>query len=61
MKDSIRLPTLHQAASESVVFVLLFVETVAAEEVGFLMADVVAEDVEWEVDELEKGTSKELV
>ena len=30
LKDSIRLPTLHQGASESVVFVLLFVETVAA-------------------------------
>ena len=40
---------------------LLFMETVAAEEAKVSMEDVAAEDVEWEVYELEKGTSKELV
>ena len=40
---------------------LLFVDTVAAEEVEVSMEDVAEEDVEWEVYELEKGNSKELV
>ena len=33
LQDSINLPTLHQAASESVIFMLLDVETVSEEEV----------------------------
>ena len=53
--------TLHQAASESVVFMLLDVETVAAEEVDVSMTEVVAEDVEEEVDEVEEDTHKEVV
>ena len=55
------MTTLHQAASESVVFILLAVETAAAEEVDVSMSEVAAEDVEEEVDESEEDTSKELV
>ena len=55
------MPTLHQAASESVVFMLLAVETVVEEEVDGSLAEVVEEDVEEEVDEVEDDTSKEVV
>ena len=54
LQDSIHLPTLHQAVSEGVVFMLLAVETVAAEEVDISMAEVVSEDVEEEVDEVDE-------
>ena len=40
---------------------LLAVETVTTEEVGVSMAEVVAEDVEEDVDEVEQNTSKEVV
>ena len=50
LKDYINMPTLHQAASESVVFMLLVVDTVSAEEVDVSMVEVVAEDVEEELD-----------
>ena len=40
---------------------LLLLETVSAEEVEVSMSDVAEKDVEWEADELENGTSKELV
>ena len=52
LQDSIHLPTLRQAASESIVFMLLAVETVAPEEVDVSMAEVVAKEVEEEVDEV---------
>ena len=55
------MPTLHQAASESVLFMLLAVETVAAEEVNVSIAEVVAEDVEEEVEEIEEYKSQEVV
>ena len=55
------MPTLLQAASESVVFMLMDVETVAAEEENISMAEVVSEDVEEEVDDVEEDTSKEVV
>ena len=45
LQDSIHLPILHQAASESVVCILLVMETVATEEVEVSMEEVVAEDV----------------
>ena len=61
LQDSIRIPTLHEAASESVVFMLLEVEIVAAEEVDVSMEEVMEEDVEEEVDEVEEDTSKEVV
>ena len=53
--------TVCQAASESVVFFILAVETVAAEEVDVSMAEVAAEDVEEEVDEVEEYTAEEVV
>ena len=40
---------------------LLAVETVTTEEVGVSMAEVVAEDVEEDVDKVEQNTSKEVV
>ena len=40
---------------------LMSVETVAAEEVDFSMVEVVAEDVEEEVDEVEEDTYKDVV
>ena len=40
---------------------LLAMETVLAEEVDVSMADVVAEDVEEEVDEVDEETPKEVV
>ena len=40
---------------------LLDVETVAAEEVYVSMSEVVAEDVEEEVDKVEEDTPKEVV
>ena len=40
---------------------LLAVETVASEEVDVSMAEVVAEDVEEEVDKVEEDTSKEAM
>ena len=55
------MPTLHQAASESAVFMLLDVETVAAEEVDVSMAEVTEEDMEEEVDDVEEDTYKEVV
>ena len=61
MQDSIHLPTLHRATSESVVFIMLSVETVAEEEVDVSMSEVVTEDVEEEVNEVEEDTSKEVV
>ena len=60
LKDSIRLPTLHQADSESVVFMLLAVNTMAEEEVDLLMAEVLVEDVEEDVDEVEEDTYKDV-
>ena len=45
--------TLHKAASESVIFMLLAMETVEAEEVYISISEVAAEDVEEEVDEVE--------
>ena len=39
------MPTRHQAASEIVVFILIDVETIAAEEVDVSVAEVVTEDV----------------
>ena len=54
MQDSIQIPILHRAASESVIFMLLAVETMEAEEVNVSMIEVVAEDVEEMVDEVEK-------
>ena len=61
MQDSIHLPTLHQATSESVVFMLLAVDTVAEEEVNISMAYVVADEMEEEVDKVEEYTSKEVM
>ena len=46
LQDSIHLPTLRQTVSESVVFMLLAVETVAEEGVGVSMTDVLEEDVD---------------
>ena len=61
LQDSIHKPTLRQASSESVVFMLLAVETVAVEEVDVSMAYVAAEDAEEEVDELEEDRSEEVM
>ena len=61
MKDSIHLPTLNQTASESVVFMMMAVETVVAEEVEVSMEEVVAEEVEEELDEVKEDTYKEVV
>ena len=61
LQYSIYLPTLYQAASESVVFILLSMETVAAEEVDFSMSEVVAEDVEEDLDEVEEDTSNDVL
>ena len=61
LQDSVHLLTLHQAASDSVVFILLALETVAAEEVEVSMEEVVAEDVEEEVYKVEEETSKEVL
>ena len=61
LKYSIHLPTVHQAASESVVFMLISMDTVTAEEVDISMAEVVAEGVEEEVDEVEEDTPKKVV
>ena len=55
------MPTLRQAASESVVLILLDVDTMAAEEVDVSMVEVVAEDVEENVDEVEEYTYNEVV
>ena len=60
VQDSTHLTTLHQAASESVVFMLLPVETVAAKDMDVSMAEVLEEDVEEEVNEVEEDTSKEV-
>ena len=57
-QDSIRLPTLRRAASESIVFMLLSVENVAAEEVDVSMSYIMAEYMKEEVDELEEDTAK---
>ena len=61
MQDSIHLPTLCQDASESVVFMLLAVETVVMEEVKVSMTEVAAYDLEEDVDEVEEDTSKEVL
>ena len=61
MQKSIHLPNFHQAASESVVIMLLDVKTVVAEEVDVLMAEVLAEDAEEEVDKVEEYTTDEVV
>ena len=61
MQDSIHLPAVHQAASESVVFMLLAVETVASEEVDVSMSEVVTKGMEEEVDKVEEDMSKEFV
>ena len=55
------MPTLHHDTSESVVFILLAVETVAEEDVDVSMSEVVTEDVEEEVDEVEEDAYKEVV
>ena len=55
------MSTLHQSASEILVFMMLAVEPVAAEEVDVSMSEVVTKGVEEEVDELEEDTSKEVV
>ena len=46
LQESIRLSTLHQAASESVVFIQMAMETVAMEDVDISMAEVAEEDVD---------------
>ena len=46
------MPIFHQAASESVVFMMLAVETVAAEEVDVSISEVAEEDVEKEVNKV---------
>ena len=61
MQDYIHLPTLHQAAPESVVFMMLAVETLAAEYVDVSMADITEDEAEEEVDGLEEDTAKEVV
>ena len=48
------MSTLHRTASESVVFMMLVVETVAAEEVDVSMAEVLEEYMEEEVVEVEE-------
>ena len=55
------MSTLHQAASESAVFMLLDLETVETEDVDILMAYVASEDVEEEVDEVEEETNKDVM
>ena len=55
------LPTLNPEASERVVIMPLAVETVAAEEVGVSMIEVMSKDVEEEVDKLEEDTPKEVM
>ena len=55
---SAHLPTLHQAASESVVFMLMDVETVAEEEVDVSMEEDAEEDVEGKVDTVEEDTAE---
>ena len=57
LKDFNYLPTLHQAASESLVFMLLAVETIKVKEVDVLMIEFVADEVEEEVDEEDNDTS----
>ena len=52
LQDSIHLPNLLKAASESVVFMLLSVETMAAEEVEVSMVEDVTEDVAEDVEEV---------
>ena len=49
LQDSIHMKTLNQAASESVVFLMLAVYTVATEEVVISMSEVAEENVEEEV------------
>ena len=61
LQDSIYLPTLRQAASESVVFMLLTVETATVEEVDVSMAEVGAEDLWEEVDKVEEDTYKKVL
>ena len=61
MQDSIHITTLHKAAPESAVFILLAAVTVEAEEVEVSMAEVVAEDVDEKVDEIEEDMSKYFV
>ena len=46
LQDSIHLPTLHQASSQSVVFMLLAVDTGVEEEVDGSMIEVVVDDIE---------------
>ena len=53
-QDSIHVWILHQAASESVIFMLLAVEIVEVEEVDVLIAKVAAEDVDDDVDKVEE-------
>ena len=60
LQNSICMPTLHQAASESVLFILLVVETMATGEVDISMAEVLEEDVEEEVDKVEEDTAEEV-
>ena len=50
LQDYIHLSTLHQAASERAVFMLLDVETVAVEEVDVSVEEAAVEDVVEEVD-----------
>ena len=61
MQDSIILTTLYQAASESVVYILLDVDTALAEEVDVSIVEVAVEDVEEDVEEVEEDTSEEVV
>ena len=55
------MPTLHQEASESVVFMLLDVDTMAAEEMEVSMEVVVTEDMDEDVDESEEETPEEVM
>ena len=54
LQESIHIPTLHQADSKTVVFMLLAAETLAAEDVDVSISEVMVEDVEEDVDELEE-------
>ena len=52
IENSIHLPTLHQAASERALFLLMAIDTMAKEELDVSMAEVLVEDVEEDVEEV---------
>ena len=61
MQDYTHLTAFRQATSESLVFMILAVKTVEAEEVDVSMPEVVVEYMEEKVNKVEDDTAEEVM